>query len=50
MGSDNSALSFSGVVNINDLRRLAAEHRMLEAAPPYLRVAIVLLVQTGGRT
>ena len=27
-----------------------AEHRILEAAPPYLRVAIVLLVQTGGRT
>ena len=26
------------------------EHRILEAAPPYLRVAIVLLVQTGGRT
>jgi hypothetical protein len=25
------------------------EHRILEAAPPYLRVAIVLLVQTGGR-
>jgi integrase len=27
-----------------------AEHRILEAAPPHLRVAIVLLVQTGGRT
>ena len=26
------------------------EHRIIEAAPPYLRVAIVLLVQTGGRT
>lgn len=26
------------------------EHRVLEAAPPHLRVAIVLLVQTGGRT
>jgi len=26
------------------------EHRILDAAPPYLRVAIVLLVQTGGRT
>ena len=26
------------------------EHRILEAAPPHLRVAIVLLVQTGGRT
>jgi len=26
------------------------ERRILEAAPPYLRVAIVLLVQTGGRT
>ena len=26
------------------------EHRILEAAPPYLRVAIVLPVQTGGRT
>ena len=25
------------------------EHRIIEAAPPYLRVAIVLLVQTGGR-
>jgi integrase len=27
-----------------------AEHRILEAAPPYLRVAIISLVQTGGRT
>jgi integrase len=27
-----------------------AEHRILEAAPPHLRVAIVLLVQTGGRS
>jgi len=26
------------------------EHRILEAAPAHLRVAIVLLVQTGGRT
>jgi len=26
------------------------EHRILEAAPPHLRVAVVLLVQTGGRT
>jgi len=26
------------------------DHRILEAAPPHLRVAIVLLVQTGGRT
>lgn len=26
------------------------EHRILEAAPPHLRVAIILLVQTGGRT
>jgi integrase len=26
------------------------EQRILEAAPPYLRVGIVLLVQTGGRT
>src|SRR5271166_5624268 len=26
------------------------EHRILEAAPPYLRVGIVLLVQTGGRS
>jgi integrase len=26
------------------------EHRILEAAPLHLRVAIVLLVQTGGRT
>ena len=26
------------------------EHRILEAAPQHLRVAIVLLVQTGGRT
>jgi len=26
------------------------EQKILEAAPPYLRVAIVLLVQTGGRT
>lgn len=26
------------------------EQRILEAAPPYLRVAIILLTQTGGRT
>ena len=26
------------------------EQRILEAAPPRLRVAIILLVQTGGRT
>jgi integrase len=26
------------------------EHRILEAAPPHLRVAIILLSQTGGRT
>src|SRR5207249_2063049 len=26
------------------------EHQIFEAAPPYLRVAIILLVQTGGRT
>ena len=26
------------------------EQRILEVAPPYLRVAIILLVQTGGRT
>jgi integrase len=26
------------------------ERRILEAAPPYLRVAIILLTQTGGRT
>ena len=26
------------------------EQRILEAAPPHLRVAIILLVQTGGRT
>src|SRR5258708_14420292 len=26
------------------------EQRILSAAPPHLRVAIVLLVQTGGRT
>src|SRR6266581_436992 len=26
------------------------EQRIFEAAPPYLRVAIILLVQTGGRT
>jgi integrase len=26
------------------------EHRILQAAPPHLRVAIILLVQTGGRT
>ncbi len=25
------------------------EQRIFEAAPPYLRVAIILLVQTGGR-
>jgi integrase len=26
------------------------ERQIFEAAPPYLRVAIILLVQTGGRT
>jgi integrase len=29
---------------------LEDEQRILENAPPYLRVAIVLLAQTGGRT
>ena len=29
---------------------LEEEQRILENAPPYLRVAIVLLAQTGGRT
>ena len=48
----------SGVKHFNErherpTKRMLAvedEHRILEAAPPYLRVAIVLLVQTGGRT
>src|SRR5712691_8438644 len=31
-------------------RAMEEEHRILEAAPQHLRVAIVLLVQTGGRT
>ena len=48
----------SGVKHFNERRErptkrmltVEDEHRILEAAPPYLRVAIVLLVQTGGRT
>ena len=48
----------SGVKHFNErnerpLKRMLTvedEHRILEAAPPHLRVAIVLLVQTGGRT
>ena len=30
--------------------RVEEEQRILEAAPPHLRVAIILLTQTGGRT
>jgi len=48
----------SGVKNFNErkerpLKRMLTvedEQRILEAAPTHLRVAIVLLVQTGGRT
>jgi integrase len=48
----------AGVEHFNERRERPAkrmltveeEHRILEAAPPHLRVAIVLLVQTGGRT
>jgi len=48
----------SGVKHFNERRErptkrmltVEDEHRILEAAPPHLRVAIVLLVQTGGRT
>jgi integrase len=46
------------VKHFNELRErpvrrmltLEEEQRILEAAPPYLRVAIILLSQTGGRT
>jgi integrase len=34
----------------NRMLTLKEEERILENAPPYLRVAIVLLAQTGGRT
>ena len=52
---ENPALS---VKHFNELRErptrrmltVEEELRILEAAPPYLRVAIVLLTQTGGRT
>src|SRR5260370_4385181 len=48
----------SGVKHFNERRErptktmitVEDEHRILEAAPPHLRVAIVLLCQTGGRT
>ncbi len=48
----------SGVKHFDERRERPAkrmlsveeEYRILEAAPPHLRVAIVLLVQTGGRT
>lgn len=48
----------SGVRHFNELRErpvrrmltVEEERRILEAAPPYLRVAIILLTQTGGRT
>jgi integrase len=48
----------SSVKHFNELRErpvrrmltVEEEHRILEAAPPHLRVAIVLLTQTGGRT
>jgi integrase len=46
------------VKHFNELRErpvrrmltLEEEQRILEVAPPYLRVAIILLSQTGGRT
>jgi hypothetical protein len=48
----------SSVKHFNELRErpvrrmltVEEEHRILAAAPPHLRVAIVLLTQTGGRT
>jgi integrase len=48
----------SGVKHFNELRdrptrrmlTVEEERRILDAAPVYLRVAIILLVQTGGRT
>jgi len=48
----------SSVKHFNELRErpvrrmltVQEEQRILEAAPPHLRVAIVLLTQTGGRT
>jgi integrase len=48
----------SAVKHFNELRErpvrrmltVEEEQRILEAAPPYLRVAIILLTQTGGRT
>lgn len=53
--SDNPA---SAVKHFNELRErpvrrmltLDEERRILEVAPPHLRVAIILLSQTGGRT
>ncbi|HXU20487.1 MAG TPA: site-specific integrase [Verrucomicrobiae bacterium] len=47
-----------GVKHFNELRErpdkqmltLNQENRILKAAPPHLRVGIILLVQTGGRT
>jgi integrase len=52
---ENSA---RGVKHFNELRdrpdkqmlTLEQEERILKAAPPHLRVGIILLVQTGGRT
>lgn len=48
----------SAVKHFNELRErpvrrmltVEEEQRILQAAPPYLRVAIILLLQTGGRT
>ena len=48
----------STVKHFNELRErpvrrmltVEEEQRILQAAPPYLRVAIILLTQTGGRT
>jgi integrase len=48
----------SGVKHFDEARERPArrmltveeERRILQAAPPYLRVAVILLVQTGGRT
>ena len=53
--SENPA---SSVKHFNELRdrpvrrmlTIEQEQRIMQAAPPYLRVAIVLLTQTGGRT
>ncbi len=52
---ENSASAVKHFSELRDrpVRRMLTveeELRILEAAPPYLRVAIILLTQTGGRT